>query len=323
MNFSPSWLKVEEGLGGIRPVLRGDAEEMTSQFAGLQALLAPTDPQPYNSVSTKDNTYEGTKYRIYTPHRETNAQDRLPIGVFFHGGGFVLGDLETEDGLCRAIAQNANTLIISVNYRKAPAHKSPAQLQDALKMFQWAYHNATALGGEPNKLYVIGTSAGGALAFAVARKVVLGSAELPKDAVKGIIAFSPVMYHPDNVPERYSSQHTAFKDNEKDTPIIDVASLMSFFKACNAKSDDADYFVGLDQASHGLFPTTYIVTCGLDPLRDDGKIVAGSMKNQGVHVKSDHYDGLPHCFWMFPTLPETREFLRNAFSGVEWVIENM
>lgn len=129
--------KVEEGLGGARPVLRGDAEELTSQFAGLQALLTPTNLQPYNRVSIQDNTYEGTEYRIYTPHRETNAQDRFPIGVFFHGGGFVLGDLETEDALCRAIAQNANTLIISVNYRKAPAHKLPAQLQDALKMFQW------------------------------------------------------------------------------------------------------------------------------------------------------------------------------------------
>ncbi|KAI8718166.1 Abhydrolase-3 domain-containing protein [Fusarium sp. LHS14.1] len=190
-------------------------------------------------------------------------------------------------------------------------------------MFQWAYHNAAALGGEPNKLYTIGTSAGGALAFAVARKVALGSADLPKNSVKGIAAFSPVMFHPDDVPERYSSQRTSFKDNEKDTPIIDVASLMSFFNACNVKADDVDYFVGLDQANHALFPPTYIVTCGLDPLRDDGKVVAGSMKNQGISVRTDHYDGLSHCFWMFPTLPETREFLQNAFSGVKWVIESM
>lgn len=179
------------------------------------------------------------------------------------------------------------------------------------------------MGGEPTRLYTIGTSAGGALAFAVARKVALGSTELPKDAVKGIAAFSPVVFHPDNVPERYNSQHTSFKDNEKDTPIIDVASLMSFFTACDAKADDVDYFVGLDQASHGLFPTTYIVTCGLDPLRDDGQIVAGSMRSQGIDVRTDHYDGLPHCFWMFPTLPETSEFLRNACSGVKWVIENI
>lgn len=319
---------------------------MNAQFASLVHLMIPTDLQPYGTVSTHNGAHEGIKYRIYVPKRgqDSSAQDRLPVGVFYHGGGFALGDLDTEDALCRAVAQNSKTLIVSVDYRLAPDHKAPAQLEDAVKMFQWvcgpgldsgalarellmaftsqAYRHAPTFGGDPKKLYTVGTSAGGALAFAVARKVVLGQAALPKDAVKGIAAFSPVLFHPEGVPDTYSSQHTAYKDNKENVPIIDVTTLNDFWDSCNLKADDKDYFVGLDQACHALLPPSYIVTCGLDPLRDDGLVIADLMRIQGIQVKSDHYAGLPHCFWIFPRLPETGAFVQNVCRGVSWVIEN-
>lgn len=156
MNISPSWLeasqafsstgfssnssKVEEGMGGARPVLNGTADEMRGQFAGLLEFLAPLYPKPSDAVSTRDALYEGIKYRLYSPRGVTKAAEvGLPVGVYFHGGGFVLGDLDTEDGLCRAIAEGAGALIVSVDYRLAPASKAPAQLQDAIKLFEWVW----------------------------------------------------------------------------------------------------------------------------------------------------------------------------------------
>ncbi|KAJ4035299.1 hypothetical protein NW761_014881 [Fusarium oxysporum] len=342
MSIAPSWLqashvgsqyqtlaadgfKAEEAMGGVRPVLEGSVDEMRAQFAGLEESLAALYPPPSDAVLTQDGTREGIKYRVYTPRRQGDMapEGQLPVGVFFHGGGFVLGDLDTEDGLCRAIAENVNAVLVSIDYRLAPANKAPSQLQDAIKMFEWAYHNAPTLGGDPRRLFTIGTSAGGALALAVARKVRLRHTALSQDAIKCVVAFNPVVFHTGNVPEQYSSQHTAFNENKENTPIIDLETLTSFYNLCNLKTDDADYFVGLDQASHQLFPPSYIVTCGLDPLRDDGKVLAESLESRGVPVRRDHYDGLPHCFWVVPTLPESAEFLKNAIQGVTWVMDKM
>lgn len=192
-----------------------------------------------------------------------------------------------------------------------------------LKCPSQAHHQAAVWGGDPNRLFTIGTSAGGALALAVARKIGLGHTALPKNAVNGIVAFNPVLLHPSNVPAQYTPRHTSHNESRDNTPIIDLGALNSFFDLCNVDPDDADYFVGLDSTSHIVLPPAYIVTCGWDPVRDDGKVLAESMESHGIRVKKDHYDGLPHCFWMFPTLPESVEFVRNAIQGVQWVVGNM
>lgn len=93
-----------------------------------------------------------------------------------------------------------------------------------------------------------------------------------------------------------------------------------YFASVGVEPADPRYFVGLDGDTQKLFPPTYVITCGFDPLRDDGSVFMGSLQSKGVEVKHDHYSGLPHCFWIFPSLPETQEFLENLFADIKWVI---
>lgn len=127
--------QLEEALGG-RTALKGTPEELREQYAGLLGMLAPLYPPPTDAVSTKDGDVDGIGYRIYTPV-EAAKGGALPVGLYTHGGGFVLGDLNGEDVLCRAIAEHCACILVSVDYRLAPDHKAPAQLQDSLNVLKW------------------------------------------------------------------------------------------------------------------------------------------------------------------------------------------
>ncbi|KAF5677859.1 sterigmatocystin biosynthesis lipase esterase STCI [Fusarium denticulatum] len=186
-SYADSWLKFEESLGGVRPVLKGSAEELRDQFRGFGSLLASQAPPfPENKLKISDGEVGGIAYRAYTP---LNSEAKnLPIGVFFHSGGFVVGNLDSEDGCCRYIALKANVVI--------------------------AFKNAEAIGGNHSNIFTIGTSAGGALALAVARKVILGQTNLPTDAITGVVALCPVAFHPRNVPAKFRSKHSSYQDNK-------------------------------------------------------------------------------------------------------------
>jgi versiconal hemiacetal acetate esterase len=126
---------VEESLGGTRPVLNGTAEEMRTQFAGLGAFLASLSPPLSEDVDVEDGQVGGIAYRKYAPHASKGHNSR--VGVFYHGGGFVVGSLDSEDAFCRNVALQSDMIIVSVDYRLAPEHKIPTQLEDALALLQW------------------------------------------------------------------------------------------------------------------------------------------------------------------------------------------
>lgn len=122
---------------GGRVALQGDASNIRQQFASLFEAIRPNFPAPSDAVRTSDGVAHGISYRVYTPVTGSLAKP-LPLGVYMHGGGFILGDLESEDLLCRTIAEKANTVLVSVGYRLAPEHKHPVQLQDTLTVLEWA-----------------------------------------------------------------------------------------------------------------------------------------------------------------------------------------
>lgn len=109
---------------------------MRAQFGGLGEALASQYPPPSSAVRAVDQDIDGLKLRIYSPTACSN-EVKLPVGVFAHGGGYVMGGLNSEDPLCRAIVEHANVIVVSVDYRLAPEHKSPAQLQDMSKALHW------------------------------------------------------------------------------------------------------------------------------------------------------------------------------------------
>lgn len=120
----------------MRPILKGSALEMREQYHVLGRMLASQSPPPSTAVLAADRDIDGLKLRIYTP-KHAESGDFLPVGVFAHAGGLAMGDVDSEDSLCRAVAEKTPSIIVSVNYRLAPEHKSPAQLEDMVNALKW------------------------------------------------------------------------------------------------------------------------------------------------------------------------------------------
>ncbi|KAH7073059.1 Alpha/Beta hydrolase protein [Paraphoma chrysanthemicola] len=318
--YTDSWLQVEQELGG-RLVVHGTAQEQRAAFDGMAQATAAHLPPPSKNLQVTDHDISGLRLRTY---RSTAASEELlPIGIFAHGGGFLWGSLDSEDSFCRALAERVKTVIVSVDYRLSPEHKAPAQLEDMLAGFQWAYDNASMIKGDRNRVYTMGGSAGGTLTLAVTRKTLLGQTSLPKNVVKGVVSLVPLAIHYENVPKDYQSEYIAHTQNATGVPFIDAASVKDCVTFLGLDPNDKEYLVGNDPESHKLFPPTYIATCEFDPLRDDGKIIAEMLQKAGVPVNYKNYDGLPHAFWFLPMLPETKGFIKDTAEALEWVIGQM
>ena len=131
----------------------------------------------------------------------------------------------------------------------------------------------------------------------------------------------PITAHPASIPAEYKSQYTAYRENATGVPVIDADTMRVFFEAAEADYNDEKTFVTLSKRLKE-FPATYICTCEMDPLRDDGKVLEMMLKKEGVKTKSDFYPGLPHYFWMMPGITGGEEFLANVVRGAQWVLED-
>jgi len=311
--YAPEWLEFEKALGQ-RPILTGSPQDLLDQYAALGAMLAAQAPPPDTSVETRDETADGVPVRIYTPPGATGK--KLPLAVYFHGGGYLLGNLDAEDPWCRFIAKETPCIVVSVDYRLSPEHKLPVMLDDCVTAYKWAWHNADKLGADQSRAIVMGSSAGGGLALTVADQVIKAG---KRDHVQGIVAIVPVTAHPSSVPSKYASHYTAHKDNAHGVPVIDWRTMETFYQAASADPNDEKTFVTLSKELKE-FPPTYICYCGKDPLRDDGKVLEMMLKDEGVTTKSDYYDGLPHYWWMFPGIRNADKFFGNLLEGVKWVV---
>jgi versiconal hemiacetal acetate esterase len=283
-------------------------------------MLVPLLPPPSDAVASSDGEVDGVKYRIYTP-KEASKSGPLPVGIWTHGGGWMVGDLNTDDFLCRIVAENAPSIIISVDYGLTPEHKVPTQLTQTLSVYKWARQNTSSYGGDPNKFYSIGGSAGGALALQVANRLTKNP-DL-KDGIKGVAAIVPATLHYDHVPEEHKSKYTAYTENGDGAAIIDKNSMAIFYEHAGVDPKDPDTFVALDTENHKNFPPVYFAVCERDPLRDDGIIMEELLRKAGVKTKLDRYNSLPHYFWIFPQIPEGKDYVSNLVGGVKWLISQM
>jgi versiconal hemiacetal acetate esterase len=126
---------------GTRPCLAGTVEEVIAQFDGLGAALAqmeyPAPDQKVTAVQSRDEkTDENITVRVYNP-KEVSEGKKLPVGVYYHSGGFLLGNLNTDDPMCRVLAAHAPAIIVSVDYRKGPNFKLPVMTEDGITGFKW------------------------------------------------------------------------------------------------------------------------------------------------------------------------------------------
>ncbi|MBS9532198.1 alpha/beta hydrolase [Mycobacterium sp. M1] len=221
--------------------------------------------------------------RIYRP---TGLGEPAPVVVFFHGGGFVAGDLDTHDGTARQHAVEADAVVVSVDYRLAPEHPFPAAVEDALAATEWVAAHATELGVDPARLAVAGDSAGGNLAAVVA--------QLARDAGGPGICFQLLWYPATS----YDTSLPSFTENAE-APIIDGKALAQVTLAYAGHVDLSNPPATLAPARAadlaGL-PPAYIAVAGHDPLRDDGIRYGERLAAAGVPVQVDNATTLVHGF---------------------------
>ncbi|PQE19429.1 hypothetical protein CJF30_00009888 [Rutstroemia sp. NJR-2017a BBW] len=329
-DYDQQWLEVIqlENSFGSRPAFRGTVSDMHSQFAAVGQLIGPLFPSPDSSLTARDITLEsGLRVRTYTPKKSLTTAKNLPIGVYYHGGGFIMGNLEAEDADCRYFAQNTPCIIVAVDYRHAPEYDFNEILNDALeglvlnklsdtKSLSW--NGAEELGGKQHCVFPIGASAGGCLALAVTNSLILSGL---RSRIRGVVALCPISAHPESIPKDYQGMYTSHLENAKDVPIINKQALEVFFNAAQLNPLDAKSFVTLSKCLKE-FPKTWIVTCEKDPLRDDGVVLEKMLSAQDVVVRRKHYNGFGHCFWIFPQLAKREEFLGDVVHGIEFVLEN-
>jgi acetyl esterase len=259
--------------------------------------------------ATSDRTFPGPSgevgLRVYTPLGATAPL--LPGLVFFHGGGFVLGDLESHDGLCRTLSNESGCRVVSVDYRLAPEHPFPAAVEDSFAAVKWVAENAAELGIDAARIAVGGDSAGGNLAAVAA--VLAKKASGPK------LAFQLLIYP---VAQLGGAETASMRENAKGY-FLEKASMEWFTRLyCPEASQRSDPRLSplLARDVTGL-PPAYVVTAGFDPLRDEGKAYADKLDAAGVAVTYVNYPGMVHGFFSFRGLvPKAREAVAAAAAAL-------
>ena len=216
-------MQFEEELGE-RPLLYGPVSACLDGFAKLGAKMGSiyTFPPPDPAVKTEDRTIDdGLKVRIYTPEGYKGGK---PVGVYFHGGGWAMGDLDGDDAFCRSICKGGGVVLVSIEYGLAPQNKHPGLINDCFKGLQWTLKNAKDLGGIEGKIFTSGVSAGAGLALGLALKAI---DEGLSDALVGVVAEVPATIHPAAVPSELKSKYTSMEEHKDHT--INTASAMNAF----------------------------------------------------------------------------------------------
>ena len=224
------------------------------------------------------------RVRHYRP-AGSRPDDVLPALVYFHGGGFTIGDLDTHDTLCRSLANEARCAVVSVDYRMGPEHKFPAAVHDCVAATRWVFSQAAALHIDAQRIAVGGDSAGANLATVTSMILRDNGDPAPR--------FQLLFYPPTDMSQFTTPSHIELAEGH-----LLTRDVMTYFRANYAHEDDwRDWRVSPIFATRleGL-PPAYLMTAGFDPLRDEGHAYAEAMKAAGVEVDYECFDGMIHGF---------------------------
>lgn len=277
-----------------------------AMFIAMMQIIGPKDV-PIGKVENLTMPGPGGDLRLrnYTP--VAAGGESLPTLIFFHGGGFVIGDLETHDGICRILANEAGARVIAVDYRCAPEHKYPAAVEDALAALNWIENNAAQLGVDANRLAVGGDSAGGALS-AIA-------AQVAKETGKPKLLFQLLMF-----PVTQIGNETVSLREFAEGYFLERATLDWFYESyLPPDADKSDPRISpLNAKDLSGVPPAYVMLGGHDPLHDEGLQYAEKLRAAGVSVTVADYPDMVHTFIYFEgMLPQAHEALVAAANALK------
>ncbi|GKT48090.1 AB hydrolase superfamily protein [Colletotrichum spaethianum] len=270
--------------------------------------------------------------RIYKP--KNVPKDGCPVLVAFHGGGFVIGNLEGEGPLCQLFT-TLGGIAVNVDYRLAPEHPFPIPIHDAFDAVKWVCNlnpytqtceteilqtvqNARHLGINLSKGFLVGgESAGADLALGVSH---LWVNEKQSPPLSGIFSSISGAVSEETVPERYRDRILSLEQNAK-APVVTKETL-DFIKDKYKPDPTSPLAYPIVSPDLTGFPKTYFQACGLDPVRDCTIIMEQVWKDAGTATKLDIYPGLPHGFWsLYPQAEFSKKHQRDTKAGLQWLLD--
>jgi acetyl esterase len=257
-------------------------------YRETRAVLAPQPPE----AEVRLQIFEGrVAVRGYRP---PGRSGRLPALLYFHGGGWTIGDLDTHDVLCRQLAVGADCAVFSIDYCLAPEHAFPAAADDCWFATRHVFTNASSLGVDANRIAVGGDSAGGNLAAVVALQA--------RDAGGPALCHQLLIYPA-------TDQRCGFPSHERNgAGYLLTKEMIRYFRRCYLprEADWADWRASpLLAASHANLPSAFVLTAGYDPLVDEGKAYAKRLEHAGVAVTYREYGDMVHGFVLFGGVVDT------------------
>lgn len=275
---------------------RGDSDDVEEARAGTRALLGFLTPPGIHRV--EDRAFPGpagdVAIRVYRPSDEPG----LPVVVYFHGGGWVICDLDTHDHTCRDLANDTGAIVVSVDYRLAPEHPYPAAPDDCEAAVRWVAEHAAALGGDGTRLAVAGDSAGGNLAAVTAQRC--------RDHGGPALRFQLLVYPATGTPE---DDRPSLSDNAEGYGL--TRERMRWFTGHYVPDRSRREEPGvapIRAADLAGLPPALVITAEYDPLRDEGEDYAAALRAAGVPATASRYDGLIHAFFSLGVvIPRARD----------------
>ena len=294
-------LVIRSGRPAYHQLSPKDARQL---FRETRPASTPTPPQ---IGMVRDLTADGPlgpiPLRVYRP-AGVPASTPLAVLVFFHGGGWVIGDLETHDVLCRQLTAGSGVSVVSVDYRLAPEHKFPAAVDDAWAATRWVVAHAGELAVDASRLAVGGDSAGGNLAAVVAL--------LARDKGAPAIAVQVLIYPVTDL----VGETRSYRDFAEEYLLTREGMRWFIAHYLTAEAEAADWRASpLRAQSLAGLPPALIVTAGFDPLRDEGEAYAERLRDAGVRVDSVCYGGMIHGFVPMGRLLDTAGRAISLISG--------
>ncbi len=275
------------------PPLEEQSVDEARQALAMLASLSPGE----EVASVADQTGPGElPVRVYIPAQATGA-----VLVWFHGGGWVIGDLETADAACRGLANRSGATVVSVDYRRAPEHPAPTPFDDCLAATRWVAAPGAELGVDPSRLAVGGDSAGGNLAALVALAA--------RDGGGPAIGFQLLVYPATDL----TMSHPSIIENGEGH-LLTAAAMGWFADHYLGDGDPTDPAVSpLHVGDLAGLPPAMVITAGYDPLRDEGDAYAERLSAAGVATEHVRYDGMIHGFFgLDALLDRSREAVTRA-----------
>ena len=288
---------------GLPPIEQTTPEQARDVRASMRAsfsALAGNVPEP---AHVEDRIADGVPVRVYWPQ----SVKPLPILVYYHGGGWVLGDIETYDANCRALAMASGCIVASVEYRLAPENPYPAPLDDCYAATKYIAENAHEFGADPGRLAVGGDSAGGNLAAAVTL--------LARERGGPDIHFQLLIY-----PATDYSADTGSVLEFADGHFLTRAGMRWFWKqyAVDAENGLKHFVSPINARDLSGLPPAFVITAECDVLRDQGEAYAQRLEDAGVPVRLKRYDGAIHGFFNMAGLLDTGKEAMSDAGAALW-----